>query len=132
VAKVALGANRREVSINGDTVLSFPDGTRNVFTGGLLALPSNIGTFSSTEFAVVPELGVSVAYQLTDCVRIGCGYTFLYINHVVRPGQEIDLGVNTTQPPLGNGLVGPARPAVSFNNTDFWAQGINFIFEVRF
>jgi len=128
VGKVALGANCRTVTINGATRVngSAPD------TGGFLALPSNIGRYNSTEFAVVPEVGLTVGYQLTPRVRVMMGYSFLYWTNVARPGDEIDLAVNTSQPPLGTGLVGQPRPAFSFNDSDFWAQGLSFGVEVRY
>jgi hypothetical protein len=43
--------------------------------------------------------------------------------------------VNVTQFPIqsGNGpLMGAARPAFNFNETDFWAQGLNFGLELRY
>ncbi|HET7719587.1 MAG TPA: BBP7 family outer membrane beta-barrel protein, partial [Acidimicrobiales bacterium] len=63
------------------------------------------------------------------------GYTVLYWSSVVRPGDQVDLLVNASQIPsnlLPTGLVGPARPAVLFRDTDFWAQGVNLSLEVRY
>jgi len=81
---------------------------------------------ATTAFLGFPQLGVNVGYQLTDNVRAFVGYTFLYWNDVLRPGDQIDRVVNTTQSPvnlIGNGLlVGPARPAPIFRESDFWAQ----------
>jgi hypothetical protein len=128
VGKVALGANSRTVEINGVTrVNGLPPSN-----GGFLALPSNIGRYDSTEFAVVPEVGLTVGYQITPRLRVMMGYTFLYWTNVARPGDQIDLAVNTSQPPLGNGLVGQPRPAFSFNDSDFWAHGLSFGVELRY
>ena len=52
--KLGLGVNNQEVDINGQTAL---DGTR-VTSGGILALPSNIGNHSRTTFGIVPESGL--------------------------------------------------------------------------
>ncbi|MCI0682644.1 MAG: BBP7 family outer membrane beta-barrel protein [Gemmataceae bacterium] len=128
VGKVALGGNSRTVTINGVTRV---DGLAPE-TGGFLALPSNIGRYTSTEFAVVPEVGLTLGYQLTPRLRVMMGYSFLYWTNVARPGDQIDLAVNTSQPPLGNGLVGQARPASSFGDSDFWAHGLSFGFEFRY
>jgi len=68
--------------------------------GGLLALPSNIGTQTRNRFAVIPELGVKVGYQLTDHIRVYAGYNFLYASSVVRPGNQIDPVINRAQLPL--------------------------------
>jgi hypothetical protein len=104
--------------------------------GGVFALPTNIGRHERDQFGIVPELGVHAGVQLTDMVRLYAGYTILYWPEVVRPGEQIDRGLNPTQFPVnvaaGSRLVGPARPAFAFNETDFWAQGVNFGVEIRY
>jgi hypothetical protein len=52
------------------------------------------------------------------------------VNKVARPGNQIDRVINPTGRPAITGeppapLTGPARPAFKFNNSDFWAQGLN-------
>ena len=86
-------------------------------------------------FAVVPELGINVGYQINPLWRVFVGYNFLYLSDVVRPGNQIDRVVNTTQLPsvLGPGmLVGPARPTFVMKGTDFWAQGLSVGLEFRY
>jgi hypothetical protein len=115
------------VRISGTTVITEPGLAPNV-QGGLLALPTNIGTYSRDRFSVVPEIGVNVGCQVTNRLRVFAGYTFLYWSNVVRPGDQIDTTINPTQLPSAAGpgtLVGPARPAFAFHETGFWAQGIN-------
>ncbi len=126
--KLALGGNCRTAVINGATRV---DGLA-AETGGFLALPSNIGTYRSTEFSVIPEVGLTLGYQATDRLRFTVGYTFLYWTNVARPGDQIDLAVNTSQPPLGDRLSGAARPAFSFRDADFWAQGLSVGVEFRY
>lgn len=128
IGKFALGANCRTAVINGATRVNGFDPE----TGGFLALPSNIGRYRSSDFAVLPEIGLTVGYQLTNHLRVMGGYTLLYWDHLSRPGDQIDLRVNTSQPPLGGGLVGPARPAFAFGDSDFWAQGLSVGFELRY
>lgn len=125
---VGLGATSQNVDIHGNLQVN---GFAPV-NGGFLALPSNIGNYNATGFSAVPEVWVNVGYQVTQHLRLMAGYTFLYWSNVVRPGNVIDLGVNTSQPPLGDGLIGPARPAFNFNTSDFWAQGVSFGLELRF
>ena len=134
-AKVALGATDEVVRIDGATVITSRGGATTAMPGGLLALPTNIGRFSQSRFAVVPEVGVNVGYQLAEKVRVFAGYTFLYWSDVVRPGNQIDPVVNPTQLPLtrpAGGLIGAARPTPFLERTDFWAQGVNFGVEFRF
>jgi Putative beta barrel porin-7 (BBP7) len=132
---VALGDTHESIDIHGVTTLTPPGGTTTTVPGGILALPSNSGHFHRDEFSVVPEVGINVGYQVTDHLRAYVGYTFLYWSDVVRPGDQIDRTINLSQVPSTGGsgvLVGPARPAVLFKNTDFWAQGINVGLEFRF
>jgi Putative beta barrel porin-7 (BBP7) len=133
--KVALGDTHETVDINGNTVITPPGGKPSILPGGILALPTNIGHYEHDAFAVVPEIGFNIGYQVTDHMRAYVGYTFLYWSDVVRPGDQIDRTVNLTQIPSSAGpgtLVGPARPAFNFNQSDFWAQGINFGVEFRY
>lgn len=125
--KVALGANQELVTIEGASTLLNP-GSSVTVPGGVLAVPSNIGRYYRSVFAVAPEAGVSVGWRLTERLSTNIGYTLIYISNVVRPGNQIDHTVNPTQVPtdqdFGKGG-GPPRPAFSFHSSDFWAQGIN-------
>lgn len=128
-AQVAAGWNRQTLEINGSTVTIPPVGSPTTAAGGLLALPgANIGRFTRDEFSVVPQLGLNVGYQLTPNLQVFGGYTVLYWQNVIRPGTEVDPQINLNRVP-GFGTFPPPtanRPAVLFNQTDFWAQGVNF------
>jgi hypothetical protein len=127
LARVALGGTSESVGITGNQSIQ---GAPRI-PGGFLALPTNMGSFHKDTFAVVPEVGLTLGYQVTDHLRVFTGYTFLYWSKVARPGDQVDLTINPSQLPPGH-LVGPARPAFNFHDTDFWAQGINFGAELRF
>jgi hypothetical protein len=132
--KIALGSTRQQVSIRGNTVFTPAGGAAVTQEGGLLALPTNIGDYERDRFTVVPEIGINVGRQLNDNLRVYAGYTFIYWSSVVRPGDQIDPVVNPTQLPTIAGpgtLVGPARPAFAFQETDFWAQGLNLGMELQ-
>jgi hypothetical protein len=135
--KFALGDVREKVYINGSTLVVTPPvpAVGNITSaGGILALPTNSGVFQRNQLAFMPEAGVKVGFRLTDWLRVSAGYSFLYINRVARPGDQIDTTVNPTQiPALSPGpLVGPARPAFQFNSTDFWAHALMVELEYRF
>jgi hypothetical protein len=135
VGKLAMGANEETVNIAGVSRFAPASGTALVSPGGLLAVPTNSGHFTRSPFAVVPELGVQLGYQLSRHVRFFAGYTFLYWSTVVRPGNQIDRVLNPMQVPVVGPpglLTGPARPAFSFHESDFWAQGGNFGLEFRY
>ena len=121
LAKLALGSTRQRVDINGSTITN--NGSAQV--GGLLAQESNIGSYSRDRFTILPELGGRLGYQLTHNLKLRLGYTLIFWSNVVRPGDQIDLGVNPNQlpPAIGNN---PARPEFVFRDTDYWVQGITF------
>jgi hypothetical protein len=137
-ATLAMGDTHQTLVINGSQ--TFPPGTPNVspLPGGLLALNSNIGTFTRDRFSVAPELRVGLGYNLTDCVRVSIGYDFLYWSNVIRPGEQIDRGLDITRIPNIVGLpasilpLSTPRPAVLFKESDFWAQGLVFGLEIFF
>jgi hypothetical protein len=134
-AKVALGDMVEQVNTGGTTLVVTPSGTRMSLLGGFLALPTNIGHFHQDSFTAIPELGFNIGCQLTHHLRAYVGYTFLYVSDVVRPGDQIDRTVNTTQLPTLAGagmLVGVPRPMPVNREGDFWAQGINVGFELRY
>src|SRR5262249_57030517 len=64
--KLALGVMHQVVDINGATVLLPVGLPAQVGRGGLLAAPSNMGHFDADRFAVIPEVGVKVGYQVTE------------------------------------------------------------------
>jgi len=135
VGKVALGATHEVVDIHGATAITSAAGTTVVTPVGFLAAASNSGHFSRDVFAVVPEIGITVGWQITTQLRASVGYTFLYCSSVARPGDQIDVGLSGTQLPTDtrfNPGAGPARPAVLLRGKDFWAQGINFGLEFRY
>ena len=124
--KVALGNVHEQVVIDGSSVITDDVGTEQ-FTGGLLAQRTNIGIHSRNRFALVPEFGVTLGYDLTECLAATFGYTVIYWDRVVRAGEQIDRQVNPNLlPPELVPLTGPLRPEFEFEENGFWAQGMSF------
>jgi hypothetical protein len=133
--KLAMGVMHERLNINGSTVFLVPGVAPSVQTGGLLALPTNIGSYHNNQFAVVPEVGLRIGYQVTDHLRVFVGYNFLYASSVVRPGDQVNPLVNRSQIPTAIGaspLAGAPAPFPLFRHTDFWAQGVMFGVEFRY
>jgi hypothetical protein len=133
--KVALGDNHETLNINGSQVITDAQGTLHTFRGGLLALQSNMGHFTSDRFAVVPELGLTIGYQVTDQLRFTVGYNLLYWSEVIRPGEQIDRVIDETLIPNFGAQHPPAgqnRPMVLFKQSDYWAQGLTFGLEYKY
>lgn len=131
-ASVALGMNFQSVDISGSTVITPPGGTPSTYAGGLLAQPTNIGHYSRSAFAVVPEVGIRVGRNLGDNLRVYAGYNFLYMSNVLRAGDQIDTNVNPSYLPPSTNPTGPAAPAFNARSTGFWAQGISLGLELRY
>jgi len=133
--KLALGNNHSQVNIDGQAISRVPlpgGGVQEAVTpAGLLAQATNIGSFENDEFAVIPELGVTIGYDVTCNLTATFGYTFIYWSNVARAGDQIDLDLNLSQLAPG-GLVGAPRPAFPWATTDMWAQGLSLGMEYRF
>jgi hypothetical protein len=134
-AQVALGDTVQILDINGSQHfvpgVQTATGVQQNFTGGLLALPSNIGHFTNNAFSVVPWLGFNLGYQILPNLRGFVGYNFLYWSNVIRPGTSIDRVLDVTQIP--NFPINPEpapvaglHPAPTFHEAGFWAQGLSF------
>lgn len=131
LAKVALGDNYQTVTVGGNSsVVGFGILSGGSTPAGLFAQATNIGQRNRNQFSVAPELQVQVGYEVTSAVHVFVGYDFLYLSDVVRPGKQIDSTLNLTGNALLSGsaaptLIGAARPQSMFNNSSFWAQGVN-------
>ena len=129
--KLAVGVMHQSMEIAGSlTTNQFTIPTVVTLPGGYFAQRTNIGSYDRNVFAVVPEASFNIGYRLTSWASIVAGYTFLYASNVVRPGEQIDRTVNPTQSPsfggpISTNLTGPARPRFKFEDSDFWAQGLN-------
>jgi hypothetical protein len=143
-SKVAIGGSVEELIIGGFHATPGASATRstrtraanvNMARGGFLALGSNSGSFGRGEFAFVPEVGVSVGYQLTSTVRIFAGYDFLYWSSVFRPDNQIDPALDVRHiPNFPHMAAAPSspHPVAPLNGNDFWAQGLHCGLEFRY
>ncbi|MDY0169435.1 MAG: BBP7 family outer membrane beta-barrel protein [Thermoguttaceae bacterium] len=132
LAKLAMGSNHQTVAIDGQTVVTVPGQAPSPQGGGLLALDNtNIGTYRRNDFALIPQFNFEIGYQLTTRSRVYVGYDLLLWWHVKRAGNHIDPRVNTSyMPPPAP--VGDPLPEFAWRSTDFWAQGFNLGWELRF
>jgi hypothetical protein len=132
--KAALGVTDEEAHINGASAL-LTGGGPFVAGGGILALPSNIGVYARPVLGFVPEGGLTVGVKVTPHLKLTVGYSFLFWNSVLRPGNQIDRGVNSNLVPtdaLFGTLAGPPRPAFHFSDENFWVQTLTFGLDLHF
>ena len=127
--KFAMGATTAQTTINGASSYLSPGSPTVTAPGGIFALPTNMGRYNRTAFSVIPEGGINLGVQLTSYLQFRVGYSFLYWTNVLRPGNQIDRSVNPQFIPTDQGFGqggGPNRPTFSPQQSDFWAQGLNF------
>lgn len=126
--QVALGLVDKEVLINGSSTVTIPGMVPMFTSAGLLANSMNNGRYSETDFAVLPEVNVTLRCQVTRNLQAHLGYSFLYLSDVARAGDQIDLNVNSTLV----FVAGPALRAFSPRTSDIWAHGFNAGLRVEF
>ncbi|WP_404310514.1 BBP7 family outer membrane beta-barrel protein [Neorhodopirellula lusitana] len=126
--KLGLGVTSSNLNISGATTATVPvaggtdTSTRN---SGLLVQDTNSGSSDFDEFAIAPELGVSLSRRMNRDWSLSAGYQLVYISRVMRAGEQIDPLLNLSQLDAG-GLVGTARPQRDDFFTDLTAQAITF------
>lgn len=137
-AKIAFGVMHERLEINGTSTLvsgPFPNSTRSVVRSGLFANSTNNGRFNDDEFAVIPEITAGLGYTWRSWLTTHIGYNFMFVSRVVRPGNvynpAVDPAVIPTSPSFGlGGGVPVANPFMT--KSEFWLQGVNFGFTVRY
>lgn len=139
LAKVGVGGAQQIVHVEG----GFSDPIANIYysyglgkTGGIFTQATNIGEHKQGRFEVIPSLKVTAGVNLMRDLRLFVGYDILFLNTVLRPGEQIDHVINETQAGPNAGttpiLSGKARPRPLMETTTFWAQGIHVGLQGRF
>ena len=129
---------RQNLYIDGYSTMFQPVAGRAATTlkGGLLALPSNIGSTSVSDFSIIPEVNATLSYQLHSHVRVFGGYNVMYWSSVARAGSHISSVVDSRQIPTDAnfnptfGGIAPTRPSII--NDSFLAHGFSFGIEFGF
>jgi hypothetical protein len=129
LGKVAIGNAHQSTDIQGGSTLIPPGGVVPQTTaGGLLALSSNSIHTSRDSFTFIPEVNVNVGYQFGKHIRVFAGYSFIYWDDVLRPGDQLDRRVNPALIPTSLAFGPPGgvpAPPVLVKHTDYWIQGVN-------
>jgi len=119
--KVGLGNMERRVDISGfsRTTVGADVSTQNQ---GLLARQTNIGTYRTDTFVMVPELGLHVGYRLTGNLDFTVGYSLLRLPKVGRVTETLDrqLASNLSSP-----LTGDLQPSFTQTESHFTLHSLN-------
>jgi hypothetical protein len=86
--------------------------------GGLLALPTNIGSRSQSGFGVLPELGVNTRTAIWNRTSLIFGYNLIVLNDVLPPGCE-DPAVVSNRMELELRCVPPVVAQLGHHASDF-------------
>lgn len=129
IGKLGLGNTRSEVFVDGRTTSVVPGAGSAIFAGGLLAQETNMGRYARNDFSVMPEVGVTLGYDITCRLRFKFGYRLLYWSEAARPGDQIDRRVSQLPPEAPSGQ---QRPEFRLLTSDYWIQGMNFGLEYCF
>jgi hypothetical protein len=128
LTKLAVGGVHRSVGIAGTTRTNLPSD----FNGGLLALSSNSGVFSSADWVVAPEFGLSLGWELSRNLQVRLGYSFLLWSEVARAGDQVDVNINRNLIPPPQGSLTPSLPASPLKKSDIWVQSLSLGAEFKF
>ena len=144
--QLGLGPMHQSVNINGLSGNNFsfatalPTSSTQTTPTGIFAQSTNSGQHAQDVFAVVPEIKLQLGIEFWQRLRVFGGYSFLYASSVLRPGNQIDRGLNinnlaqnfafSSAIPLS--LTTPYRPMLSFNTSSFWAEGVSIGVELKY
>lgn len=130
--KLAAGLTHQARNIEGSPLLSTTDPSLPLVPGPLLALPSNSGRETAERVTLVPEVGLKSRLALAPWCSVTLGYSLIYWNKVLCPGDQMDGQVNITQLPFQGPFTGAALPKPLFVHTDYFTQGLDVGLQVRF
>jgi hypothetical protein len=86
-------------------------------------------------FGSITEGGISFVFTPCKYVRFDVGYSALYWNSVVRPGNQINPNVSPTQVPTNNIYSGPMpgnQPTFTFRSQGMVIQALNVGFTLYY
>ncbi|MBA4190840.1 MAG: hypothetical protein C0467_22870 [Planctomycetaceae bacterium] len=134
--KVAVGNMHQTLRIRGIT--SFQDtstGAAGFAYSGLYANSSNIGTYTNDEFSIIPDLNLTVGINLTRSLSMYVGYNVIYMNRVLRPGNQLNPIIDGTTIPFSptySAAGSIPAPLKGLIQDDYLLQGASFGFGFKY
>jgi hypothetical protein len=134
--KIGAGYMRETVELQGGSTFAANGAATSLQPGGIYNLAQELGKSRRDQFAVMGEGGVNFGYQVFSFLRFQGGYTFMWVNHVVRPTRELSPVLNPNLMPVSPTYTG-ASPATIYprgitNETDYHIQGFNLGLQIGF
>ena len=102
--KVALGVTHQIAKVHGNTTID----TTPAFAAERRPVRGveQQRAITNNAFAVVPEVGFTLKFRLTERLQLFGGYSFLYWSRVARPADQVDTTVNPNFVPTARRSVG--------------------------
>lgn len=123
---IALGAMVQDVKIFGSGMAWQPNGPMLRTPYGVFTRPGGVGSWSETEFAVVPQIDLEFSYEVGHGISLFAGYSFLYVSSYASAGDQLDRRIDAPIGPTGSYTASPrAASRPELETTDFWANGVN-------
>ena len=136
--KVSLGRTLQVTKISGQTVSVGENSagtTTEYFQGAVFGQPSNAGRHERSAFGVLPEGTLQAGLRIGTSAKFFVGYNFLYLNDVIRAGDQLDRTVDLTQSLPGDPValrMPSTRPMVAFDRSSYWLHGVTLGLEWRY
>jgi Putative beta barrel porin-7 (BBP7) len=134
--KFAAGYMRQQADVIGSSSLTTAGGLVSIQPGGLFSVADDLGRHHKDRFAILPEGGVSVGYQLCSWMKLSAGYTYMWTNTVIRPTNTITPVLNPNLIPVSPVFNGNAPssfvPRNVVNESDFHLHGFTAGIEISF
>lgn len=118
-----------------DNTTSSQSVDQQTVSGGIYAVNGQIGRYQNTTYAYMPEGILTVSYQFTPTISASLGYSFQYLNKVVRVPDVMNQHVDQVLQPTSSiyGFRGGiATSNTFFPYTSYWIQGINAGLSIQF
>lgn len=94
MAKVAMGNQRRTVTVDGQTIVDVPGGGTSTAAGGLLTSEiTNIGRYDDSDFVFIPEFRLGVGACVTKRCSVRAGYNCIVWGDVARAASHLPPGL---------------------------------------
>ena len=97
--------------------------------GGLLASGSNLNETKHDMFGVIPEVTITGRVDITPHIRATIGYNFLWVNNVVRAGDQVNLNVDPT---TFHGASAGSAPVARLVDDSYYLHGVTAGIEARY
>ena len=128
LAKVAMGSQRRTVTVDGRTTIDVPGGGTFAAPGGLLTSEiTNIGRYDDSAFVFIPEFRLGVGTQVTQSFSMRVGYNLIIWGDVARAASHLPPGLQVDPrnlPPIQAGG-GPEPEFPGIRGSELVAHGLD-------